>query len=309
MITQRQHAISLIAVFLALALGVFLGSGFIGDRVNALTGTDRDKIGTLQEERDNLSDEVSANKAFTSAISGRLTKGLLKDKSVAVVTSPDAAEADVEALKGLVNDADGTFAGQIDLTTNFVQDQNASKLRTVIDQSIPAGSQLRVEYTDSGSRAGDLLGVAMLHRDGKRPASDSDRGTALAALSGGDFIEYSEGTIKPADLVLVVTGGEMGGNSGAQGRTVGRLAAAMATRGQGGALVGRSGSAEGGSPIGVIRSDPQLGNAVTTVDDVEKDTGRLTAILGLGEEGKGRSGAYGSGPGATAVTVGAAPVE
>lgn len=309
MITMRQHAISLIAVFLALALGLFLGSGFIGDRVNALTGTDRDKIGSLEDERDDLAAQVNSNDSFTSAIAGRVTADLLKDHSVLVVTTPDSAEADVDALKTMVNDAEGTFAGQIALTQGLLSDQSSSKLRTVIDQSIPSGAQLRIEYTDSGSRLGDLLGVALLNRSGQRPASTSDRDTALEALRAGEFIDYPDGTIKSADLVLVVTGGEMSKEAGAQGQLVARLAATMAMRAQGGALVGRTGSAEGGSPIGVIRSDPSLGNAVTTVDDVDRETGRLTAIMGLGEELRGRSGAYGTGPGANAITVGAKPAE
>ncbi|GAA4662853.1 copper transporter [Gordonia humi] len=309
MISMRQHAVSLIAVFLALALGLFLGSGFIGDRVNALTGTDRDKIGNLQDERDDLAKQVDSNDAFTSAIAGRITGDLLKDQSVLVVTSPDAADGDVEALKTLINDAEGTFAGQIALTTGLIRDENASKLSTVVDQSIPSGAQLRVEYTDSGSRLGDLLGVTLLHRSGAKPASANDRDTALAALREGQFIDYAEGTIKPADLVLVVTGGEMGKDSGAQGQMVARLAATMAMRAQGGALVGRTGSADGGSPIGVIRSDPSLGNAVTTVDDVNQEIGRLTTVMALNEELQGRSGAYGTGPGATAITVGAEPAK
>ncbi|WOC13882.1 copper transporter [Gordonia sp. MP11Mi] len=309
MITMRQHAVSLIAVFLALALGLFLGSGFIGDRVNALTGTDRDKIGNLEDERDNLAAQVNANDSFTAAIAERITAGLLKNHSVLVVTTPDSSEADVDALKTMVNDAGGTFAGQIGLTPALLGDQSASKLRTVVDQSIPSGAQLRIEYTDSGSRLGDLLGVTLLNRQGQKPASASDRDTALQALRGGGFIDYPDGTIKPADLVLVVTGGEMSKDSGAQGQLVARLAATMAMRAQGGALVGRTGSAEGGAPIGVIRSDPALGNAVTTVDDVDLETGRLTAIMGLDEELHGRSGAYGSGPGATAITVGAQPGE
>ena len=115
--------------------------------------------------------------------------------------------------------------------------------------------------------------------------------------------------MKPADLVLVVTGGQLPEDSGAQGQLVARLAATMANRGQGGALVGRSGSAAGGSPIGVTRSDPSLGNAISTVDDVQEETGRLTAMLALAEETQGRSGAYGTGPGATAITVGAPPAE
>lgn len=309
MISMRQHAISLIAVFLALALGLFLGSGFIGDQVNSLTGTDRDKLGNLQDQNDALNTEVGNDTAFVKAIGPQLTKNMLDKHSVLVLTTPDAADGDVESIKGLINDAGGTVSCQMALTTSLVRDEQASKLKTIVDQSIPAGAQLRVEYTDSGSRLGDLLGVALLSRAGQRPASDNDRNTALATLRQGGFLEFAEGSVKPADLVVVVTGGSLPKDSGAQGQLVGRLAAAMASRGQGGALVGRVGSADGGTAISAVRSDPSLNNAVSTVDNVDQETGQLTTILALNDETQGRTGAYGTGTGATAITVGAIPAK
>ena len=307
MISLRQHAISLIAVFLALTLGLFLGSGFIGDRMNALTGTDRDKIGKLQDERDSLDKQVGNDTAFIKGVSPRLIKGALAKQSVLVVTAPDAADADVEALKGLINDAGGTTAGQIALTTSLIRDEQASKLQTIIDQSIPTGAQLRAQFTDSGSRLGDLMGVTLMSRDGRGGASDADRSTTLQTLGQGGFIEYAAGSIKEATLVLVVTGGEMADEAGAQGQFVGRFSAAIASRGAGGVLAGRSGSAAGGSPLGVVRSDPSLNNAVSTVDNLDQQTGQVTSVLALGEESDGRTGAFGTGPGATVITVGAVP--
>ncbi|MBM7369433.1 copper transporter [Gordonia hydrophobica] len=305
MISLRQHAISLIAVFLALALGLFLGSGFIGDRMNALTGTDRDKIGNLQDERDALEKEAGHDTAFIKGVTPRLVNGVLTKQSVLIITAPDAADSDAEALKGLINDAGGTVSGQIAMTTTLVRDQEASKLRTIVDQSIPTGAQLRVDFTDSGSRLGDLLGVTLLTRNGQRPQPADVRSTTLQTLAEGGFIEYAAGSIKPADLVLVLTGGEMPGDSGAQGQLVGRFAAAMAARGAGGVLAGRTGSASGGSPLGVVRSDPSLNNTISTVDNVDQGTGQVTTVLAFGEESQGRSGAFGTGMGATAITVGA----
>ena len=55
-------------VFLALALGLFLGSGFVGDRVNSMTGTSRDRIGDLENERDDLNAKLNASNSFDHAI-------------------------------------------------------------------------------------------------------------------------------------------------------------------------------------------------------------------------------------------------
>lgn len=305
MISLRQHAISLAAVFLALALGLFLGSGFIGDRVNSLTGAKRDRITSLTDERDALNEKLNAANNFDAAVGPRLIDGTLKGQSVLVVTAPNAADADVDALKESISTAGGKFSGQIGITEQTVADDNAEKLRTIVDQTIPSGTQLRAEYTDSGSRAGDLLGALTLHARGQDPVATDDTTTGLQALRDGGFITYVDNAISPADLVLVVTGDALPGDSGAQGQVIGRLSSAMAARGQGGALVGRTGSAEGGSPIAVIRSDPSLGNAISTVDNVDQQTGRITTILVLDEESQARSGAFGTGPGATAITVGA----
>ncbi|MGV9712112.1 copper transporter, partial [Gordonia sp. NPDC003424] len=306
MISPRQHAISLVAVFLALAVGLFLGSGFIGDRMNALTGTSRDRIGDLEKHRDQLNDQVNSANSFEAAIAPRLLAGTLKGQSVLVVTTPNAADADVDAVKESVSAAGGRFAGQIALTDTLLTDQKSEQLRTIVDQTIPAGTNLRPELTDSGGRVGDLLGSLVLHANGAQSASGDDRRLGLQALKEGGFIDYANGAVSPADLVVVVSGDALPSDSGAQGQLVGRFAAAMSARGEGGALVGRTGSAAGGSPIAVVRSDPALGNAVSTVDNVDQQTGRITTVLVLGEEAKGRTAAFGTGPKATAITVGAA---
>ncbi|MCR5976822.1 copper transporter [Gordonia jinghuaiqii] len=305
MISLRQHAISLVAVFLALALGLFLGSGFVGDRVNSMTGTSRDRIGDLETERDDLNAKLNAANSFDMAIAPRLIANTLRDQSVLVVTAPNAAQADIDAVKESLSGAGARFGGQMALTDALLSDSRSEELRTIVDQTIPPGTMLRAELTDSGGRAGDLLGALVLSNDAARPASAEDRRTGLRTLRDGGFIDYADNAITPTDLVVVVTGEEFGPDSGAQGALVGRLAAAMAARGVGGALVGRTGSAGGGSPIAVVRADPSLANAVSTVDNVDQPTGRITTILALAAEVDGATGAYGTGPGAGAITVGA----
>ena len=305
MISIRQHVITLVAVFLALTLGLFLGSGFVGDRVNSLTGTSRDRLGDLERERDSLNDQVNSANSFDAAITPRLITGQLAKQSVLVVTTPNAADSDVTSVKEAISTAGGSFAGQLGLTDNLVRDDNAEQVRTIVDQTIPPGATLRAELTDSGSRVGDLLGTLLLHRNNSSSASASDRQTGLQALRDGGFVTYADNTIKSADLVVFVSGDALSDNSGAQGQLVAKLAGAMSARAQGGVLAGRAGSSAGGSPIAVVRSDPALRNGLSTVDNVNQQTGLITTILALNAEVDGHSGAYGVGAGASAITVGA----
>ena len=54
----------------------------------------------------------------------------------------------------------------------------------------------------------------------------------------------------------------------------------------------------------MTRSDAALSGAVTTVDDIGAESGRITTALALGELLRGgQPGRYGIGQGATSVTV------
>ena len=86
--------------------------------------------------------------------------------------------------------------------------------------------------------------------------------------------------------------------------SVARFAAGLAPHGAGTVVAGRDGSASGTAAIAVIRSDAGLAGAVSTSDDVDSQSGRITSVLAVGELlGGSRPGQYGIGRGATSVTV------
>ena len=105
----------------------------------------------------------------------------------------------------------------------------------------------------------------------------------LATLRDTGFITYGNQHIGAANTALIVTGGALGDDAGNQGATVARFAAGMAPHGSGTVLVGRDGSASGTAAVAVARSDAALSTAVSTVDDIDSESGRLTAVLALGD--------------------------
>ena len=63
-------------------------------------------------------------------------------------------------------------------------------------------------------------------------------------------------------------------------------------------------NASGTAAVAVTRSDAALASVVSTVDDVDVASGRITAVLALQDlVNGGRTGQYGVGQGATSVTV------
>lgn len=309
MISLRSHAISLAAVFLALAIGVALGSGLLSNTV--LSGLRDDKnelqnqIDTLTDERNALNEKLSAANDFDAQMASRIVGAALADKTVVVFRTPDAADDDVEALSRLVTDAGGRVTGTIGLTQEFVDANSAEKLLSVVNSPIvPAGAQLNTTTVDQGSQAGDLLGIALLTAPDAPPVDDTQRDTVLAALRDTGFITYGPERVGAADSALVVTGGALGEDAGNQGATVARFSGGLAQHGSGTVLVGRDGSATGTSAVAVTRSDAGLTGAVSTVDDVGTVSGRITAVLALSALINGRQpGQFGIGQGADAVTV------
>ncbi len=311
MISLRTHAISLAAVFLALAIGVALGSGLLSNTV--LSGLRDDKhelqnqINTLTDDKNVLNEKLKAADEFDAQMSPRLLRDSLKDKSVVLFRTPDAADDDVEALQRLVGQAGGMVTGTVALTQEFVDANSAEKLLSVVNSPIvPAGKQLSTALVDQGSQAGDLLGMALLiNKDPKVAAvNDTQRDTVLAALRDTGFVNYGDQHIGAANTALIVTGGDLGDDAGNRGSTVARFAAGMAPHGAGTVLAGRDGSASGTAAVAVTRSNAALTGAVSTVDDVDSVSGRITSVLALSDLiNGGQPGQYGIGQGATSVTV------
>lgn len=308
MISLRSHAISLAAVFLALAVGVVLGSGLFADTV--LSGLRNDKadlrteIETLTDEKNELNEKLSAAGEFDGLMAPRILRDTLRDKSVVIFRTPDAADDDVDAVSRVVAQGGAGVTGTITLTSQFVDANSSEKLLSVVNSPIvPAGRQLSTTSVDQGSQAGDLLGIALLI--GKDPAvPDEQRETVLATLRDTGFISYDQAGIGAADTAVIVTGGSLGDDAGNRGSTVARFAAALAPHGGGTVLAGRDGSATGTAAVAVTRSDAALSGAVTTVDDIGAESGRITTALALGELLRGgQPGRYGIGQGATSVTV------
>ncbi|MGE2691472.1 copper transporter [Mycolicibacterium pulveris] len=311
MISLRTHAISLAAVFLALAVGVALGSGLLSNTV--LSGLQDDKrdlqhqIDTLHTDKNALNEKLSAADEFDAQMSPRILRDTMKDKSVVLFRTPDATDDDVDALTRLIGQAGGTVTGTIALTQEFVTANSAEKLLSVVNSPIvPAGKQLNTASVDQGSQAGDLLGITLLiNRDPKvSPVDDMQRDTVLATLRDTGFITYGDQRVGPANTALIVTGGALGEDAGNRGPTVARFAAGLAPHGSGTVLVGRDGSASGTAAVAVTRSDPALNSAISTVDDVDVEAGRITSVLALSDLTNGaRPGQYGIGAGASSVTV------
>lgn len=313
MISLRQHAVSIVAIFLALAIGVVLGSQTLA--ADLLSGLRADKsdlrqqVDTVSDQNRRLTDQLNSADRFIAGAAGRILGGTLADRTVAVFTTPDADPADIEGVTKSLETSGATITGRISLTDAFVDATEGDRMRTTVTNVIPAGAQLRTGAVDQGSMAGDLLGMVVL----LDPASGQTRGTpqelglVLETLRGGGFLAYGDTPVRPAQSAVVITGNGAKSGENSQGANIARFAGALRGRGAGVVLAGRSGAAENPGPIAIVRSDGPLATSVSTVDNLDREIGRVTTVLALSEQLNGGTGRYGTGEKATSLTLASAP--
>ncbi|WP_157767873.1 MULTISPECIES: copper transporter [Actinosynnema] len=298
MITMRYHVVSLAAAFLALAVGVVLGSTALSGPLLSGLADDNGQLGQrvtrLEQERNGLDAKLAEADRFASSIGPMAVRGQLTDRTVLVVSTSDAHSGDREALVELLGSAGALVTAQVELTDAFTDPRQADRLRDLVARSQPAGAELPAG-ADPGTRAGALIGTLLL-LDGQNQAqaTDDERASALTALGSAGFVKVAENA-RPAQLAVVLGGGVVddGEDSGDRAATVARFATQLDRSGAGVVLAGRGGSAEGRGPIGVVRADQAAASVLSTVDNADSAAGRVVTVLALREQVDGGSGRYG----------------
>ncbi|MHA6623652.1 copper transporter [Pseudonocardia sp. DLS-67] len=309
MISFRYHVVSIAAVFLALAVGVVLGSAGVSDRLLSAVSSEADdlagQVQTLRAERDDLAAGQRASDEFARRVGPAAVSGLLQGSSVTLVTS-GADPADRDAVVALLQQAGATVGGEVALTPAVGDPARGDQLRELTAELLPTGAQLPAA-TDTGSLVGGLLSGIVLAPAGQQPgqpvtAQQAD--AVLAGLAAAGFV--APGTRpQPGNVALVLTGGALEGvDAGDAAAVVARLAAQLDRAGGGAVLAGRTGSADATGAVGVARADPGIVQGVSTVDDAQTGAGQVSAVLALREQLDGRAGSYGT---SATATGGAAP--
>jgi outer membrane murein-binding lipoprotein Lpp len=293
---MRYHAVSLAAVFLALAVGVLLGASGVSDRLLTAVAVDRDDLAVqvqqLTAERERLAGAQRAADEFAARTGGATVRAALGGQSVVLVTI-GADPADRDAVAALVRAAGATYTGEVALTEAVADPARAAQLRELTASLLPTGAQLPVA-ADTGSLAGGLLGGVLVAPGGRAQVTPDQAGAVLGGLSAAGFVRPGP-VPAPANLVVVLTGGTLDGVDAAESAGVtARLAAQLDRAGGGAVLAGRAGSADATGAVGAARAEAGIAEAVSTIDDVQSGTGRISAVLALREQLEGRAGRYGT---------------
>lgn len=287
MIDFRYHLVSIIAVFLALAIGLVVGSTALsGKAVEALTAAQRAAIANnkaLAKERQALEQQVTSDQAFATASAPRLLAGLLISERVIVIAAPGADSAVTAGVTTALRQAGATVTGQVSLTSAFttISGQNEANL-TSLAQRLAASASLALTGKAGSDLSGQqaaaqLLAASLL--SGVTPPNTTASQSILGGLMQYGFISVDSGTpaSDPADLAILVTPGGPPPQT-ATAQVLVTVARELKSASSGTVMAGAMSSIGAGS---VISAENSAGNAVSTVDCADTEVGQIMVVQAL----------------------------
>jgi copper transport outer membrane protein MctB len=297
----RYHLVSLIAVFLAVALGIVIGTTALNEPIladikNQVSALEKDKR-SLEDRTQTLQTQLDTTDTFADAVAPALVdKSLTGAKILLVVTNENVSQDTVDAVTALIGQAGGSVSGTISLKPEYSDPSTATSLQNYVTGSgLPPGVQLPVT-DDAGQLVGSLLAQVLMIKPGGTVPTGAAISSVLAGLTALGVLNAEGDSVAPANYAVVLTAGAFTGSGAAdRNTTVAELVSALDANSSGAVVSGDVASAADTGLVGVIRSDPALSAAVSTVDNVNAAPGQISTVLALGKEGKGTSGKYGVG--------------
>lgn len=265
--SARYHATSLIAVFLALAIGILIGAEFGG---GTLTSTrkdlERSLTGNLQDARDRadqLGDELGRANEFADSVYPVLVRDQLQRRRIGVIALGDLPGDVSDAIEEALEPTGARLVG-------------VGVVREPIDLRALAEDLAKTRFAGV-ARNPDRLGTL-----GVGLGRQLVRGGTLLDRLGGRLFSRASGNFGALDGVIVVREQpeEMGPvqRSAAGQLETGLMSGIVATRAP---VVGVESSAAESSSVSFFR-----GNDLSSVDDVDLVAGQLAAVFALlGAEG------------------------
>ncbi len=283
MITFRYHVVTLVAVFMAIGLGVLFGATFIDqnivDSLRAAQVRLGDRNESLRGRILELEKENEAVETFAASTRDLIIRGALDDVSIVLVSFESTPGDSLDAVRQSLTLAGGRFDGHVTLSNGL--DLKSERNREGLAAALGTGSN---DVNDLSEALVTQLGTALL---GQNPEFltrlvESELASTPVAIAA---------PLAPAPVVVFI-GGD------ASREITDRIAVPL-TR----LLVQRStvtAVVEGGTDARMlqpIRDDSDL--QAVTVDSIETPLGQSAMAIGLKAARAGQFGHYGRAEGAT----------
>jgi hypothetical protein len=302
----RYHLVSIVAVFLALAIGIVLGStelqGPAYNFLNRTTATLQNELNQASSQRDTAQAQASEGEAYAAAVEPSVLRGLLAGQRLLIVTEPGAQPSVISGINTAAAYAGASVTGQINLQSKFFDPSGTTQdslNQTNLDVAQTAGITLGTgePYQQQAAQviAAEILAKSVAVGIAQASTQQSDAQTMLAAYAQSGFLSTSGQPAAQATLVVIVTPqtAPSDGSADPLDQMLAPVAQELAAKSAATVVAGSSTGSGSGSPIAALRSN-SVANQVSTIDDADFVAGQSVVMEALATElNGGKAGSFG----------------
>jgi H+/gluconate symporter-like permease len=301
-INFKYHVVSLTAVFLALAIGLIVGTaalnGPLSDELKHQVTQLSAQNQQYRSQVNSLKTEVNQKEQFVTQIAPLVLPGKLTGRRVLVV-STQQSDADVKAVQSDLQLAGATVTGEITVEDTFVKPDNNGPLLDLATTTLNTNAITGLPTNSDGVETSTALLAAALMDHTPIVARPSQQ-AILAAYKSAGYIDYDTVPTGPAEAVVVLAGLPYT-DQDATKENQNTLTMVTGFDKAGPIVLGASSTAGSGNVVSAVRGEASLAKSVSTVDNDNTLQGVLAVTLALNEQViYGRAGQYGLASSATA---------
>lgn len=289
MIGWRYHLISIVAVFLALGLGLLMGTALLNDR---LVENLRERTENAQQLLTEREDQLARLTAFATSVLPFVLQERLSGQQIVVVTHEGVDEGAVADARRALDQAGAEVVATLALQPGL-EAASLAERRTLSELLAVSESAPREEVAAAVMEAlAERLSAGV-------PVGTEEEDLLALLLSEGFVVALDPGLestvgIGGQEQVMVFVGGSPDVDPPGVGETFLSLIAGAAEQGTVLAVGERTTSAAG--IVGSIRATLDPGGPLVTVDDLDLPAGATALVIGLQQAIEtGRGGDYGVG--------------
>jgi Copper transport outer membrane protein, MctB len=298
-ISFRYHIVSIVAVFLALALGIVVGTTALN---GPITKDLRNQVNDVKKQRDALAVQVKLLQGqvddagqFAATYGTQLVAGSLKDKNILEVVLPGTTNEMQDGMSQQISAAGGKLSGKVTLTKTYLDPSGSTGINSLATGSARPISWTAPETSNADQLGGSLLAFVLLGK-----GEQTDLTQVLGGFSQLHMVNLDGQDITPSTTVVVLGHGAIPPKDYAGSAEL-ALVSALAQAGGHVVVAGDKDSASEGGLVARVRDSKTSRSAVTTVDDADNSFGQVSAVLALAGAAKGLVGHYGTEQGADAL--------
>jgi hypothetical protein len=320
MIDFRYHLVSIVAVFLALAIGIVLGSTELqGHTIDVLQSTSdslRSQLTATSAERDSYQAQATASGQFLQTAEPALLQDRLYQQRVVLITEPGAGSNVISGVRHAARLAGATVTGQISLQPKFndISGATQSSLSTV-NGSLASTAGVTLTQGDDAQtayqqQAAQLITTAILDKTTTRASqgqtqtqvtgpSAASAQSMLDAYAQLGYLTVTGDPTNPADratlaIIVVPATAPAGGQNDPVNQVLLAITPEFAAGSAATAVAGSTvGSSQSGSSIAVLRSSSASARA-STIDNADSVLGQISVIQALASQlAGGKPNSYG----------------